>query len=222
MKVSVIIPARNEEKYIKQCLKGLLQQQEKADEILVVDSNSTDNTTRIAKQMGVRVVKQEVSGIALTRNKGFDSANFEIIARCDADSLVPFDWIKLIKKNFLDDKIDALVGPISYYDLPTKTLLYSKIFIHFMHVLLGHHIIIGNNMAISKEIWKKVREKACVNDKDVHEDIDIAIHIAKEKGIIKYDPKFIAYTSARRILRNPKSFFIEYPRRLIHMLRMRH
>ena len=219
MGISVVIPVRNEEKRLARCLEGLKNQEEKPDEIIIADADSTDQTVNIAKSFGATVVEHCPSGIAKTRNAGFNQAKYDIIARCDADSIVPPNWIKRIKYDFANEKIDALVGPIIYFDLPFKTTLYSKIFIYLMRRRLHHNVIMGPNMAISKNMWFKIRNEVCLEDKDVHEDIDLSFHINKLGGVIKYDPLFIAKTSGRRILDNPRSFFIEYPSRLNRMLR---
>ena len=111
MKVSVVIPAYNEEKYIKDCLTNLINQEEKPDEIIVVDNLSKDNTAEIVKKFDVTLIEARSQGIAQARDRGFNAAKNEIIARCDSDSIVPPDWIKKIKLNFSKNKIDALSGP---------------------------------------------------------------------------------------------------------------
>lgn len=219
MTISVVIPAYNEEKFIGACLSSLKKQIRKPDEIIVVDAQSTDETAAIASTFSVTIVPTQKIGIAHARNVGFNYAKSTIIARCDADTIVPPDWITKIENNFAVGKIDALAGPIIYYDVPIKTTLYSKIFIHFMHFILHHHILIGNNMAITKRMWDTVKNQACSDDKKMHEDIDLAMHIGKIGGVIHYDPQFIAQTSGRRIIGNPQSFFIEYPARFLRMLR---
>lgn len=219
MEVSAVIPVRNEENYISTCLQALKIQEEPPDEIIVADADSQDKTVEIAKKFGAKVIEHSPSGIAKTRNAGFDAATGEIIARCDADSIVPSFWIKRIKQNFSEKKIDALVGPIIYNDLPFKTTFYSKIFIHLMNFKLHHHIIIGNNMAITKEAWDDVKPKLCLDDAAVHEDIDLSLHLHKIGRTIHYDSLLITNTSGRRIKGNPFSFFGEYPRRLMRMLK---
>lgn len=222
MRISVVIPAFNEEKHIKACLTNLFNQEEKPDEIIIVDNLSTDHTADIAKKFDVILIEAKFQGIANARDMGFNAARYDIIARCDADSIVPGDWIKRIKINFEKEKIDGLIGPIIYYDLPLKSTIYAKIFIHFMNFVQKHHTIIGNHMAISKTIWEKIRNGVCSNNNLFHEDIDLAIHVHKHGGTIKYDPLFIGYTSGRRIKSNPLSFFIEYPIRLIKTIKASH
>lgn len=219
MKISVVIPVRNEEKFLVPCLVALQNQQEKPDEIIVADADSQDKTVEIAKKFGVKVIEHTPSGIAKTRNAGFDAAEGDIIARCDADSIVPAFWVKRIKQDFNDQKIDALVGPIIYGDLPVKITLFSKIFIHLMNLKLHHHIIIGNNMAITKTSWDEVKPQLCLDDAQVHEDIDLSLHLHNIGKIIYYDSGLITNTSGRRIKGNPFSFFGEYPKRLSHMFK---
>jgi len=221
MKVSVVIPVYNEEKYIGACLKSLQNQREKPDEIIVVDNNCTDNTVTIAKQYPVRIVKEKKQGMSHARNAGFDAARYDIIARCDADAIAPPRWIEKIKSIFETKKIDGLSGVFYFYDIPFKNVPFLTLYIDLMRVVLKHRIFIGAaGFAIKKSMWKKVKDKTCVDDNEVHEDIDLSIHIAKENGIIYYDQLLTLGTSARRIKNNPGSFFLEYPTRIVKMLRM--
>ncbi|MCX7881190.1 MAG: glycosyltransferase family 2 protein [Patescibacteria group bacterium] len=218
MKISVIIPVYNEEKYIEQCLQSIINQSEKPDEIIIVDNNCNDKTVEIAKKYPVKIIKEKKQGLTCARNRGFDEVKYEIIARCDADTILPKNWIETIKKNF-QSPIDALSGPIIFYNLPIKTALFSQIYLAFMKILLmGKNILIGPNMVITKKTWQKIKKKVCLDDKKVHEDVDLAIHINQIDGKIKIDSSLIAFISARRIKNNPFSFFIEYPLRLIKTL----
>lgn len=223
MKVSVIVPAYNEEKYIKACLEALTNQELKADEIIVVDNNCTDNTAKIAEEYNATIVQEKKQGLIYARNKAFNTARYEIIARCDADAKVPKDWIKKIRHQFEYRAIDALTGSVIFYDLPFKSPVFANIFLSIMKFLQnGKDTLIGPNMAIKKSIWQKIKDNVCLDDKRVHEDIDLAIHILKSGGVIKVDTSLIVEISGRRIKNNPLSFFVEYPVRLIKTLRTSH
>lgn len=221
MTVSVIIPAHNEEKYIKMCLDALTQQEEKADEIIIVDNNCADKTAHIAKQYPIKIIHEKKQGMVFARNAGFDNATSDIIARCDADVIVPKDWIKKIKMNFLAPQIDALTGPAYFYDMfiAGRTILPFLLYHYVLRIILGHHILTGPNMIITRKMWEKIRSEVCKNDALVHEDIDLSLHV-KKYGYIKFDPNLVVRVSARRIKHNPFSFFIEYPSRLIQTLNM--
>lgn len=216
MKVSIVVPVYNEEKYLKNCLESLLNQKEPAHEIIIVDNNSKDRSAEIARGYPVRVLKEKKQGITYARNKGFNAAKYDIIARCDADVIVKPDWIKKIKKNFNSYKIDALSGPVIFYDFPLKTPNYAKAYFELLKGLQnGTETLIGPNMAISQKIWRKVRNTLCTDNSKVHEDQDLAIHIAQVGGKIRIDETLVNHASARRLLRTPKSFFLEYPARLV-------
>lgn len=218
MKISVVIPVYNEEKYIKSCLESLKKQEVAPDEVIIVDNNCRDNTVAIVKEFNVTIVPENKQGIAAARNCGFSAATGDIIARTDADASLPPDWIKKIKENFEDSSIDAVGGPIIYLKTLFRSTWYSNLFYRILNTIQHHHTLIGSNMALRKEMWNKVKGEVCTNDKQVHEDADLAIHIYKNGGKIGYDSDLVVACSPRRIVRKPASFFLEYPFRLFRTI----
>lgn len=84
-KVSVLIPAYNEEKYIRETIKSILEIPE-VDEILVVDDASKDKTSEIAKETGVKVITLENnSGKGGALNVGIKHITGDIVALVDGD-----------------------------------------------------------------------------------------------------------------------------------------
>lgn len=223
MKVSVVIPVYNEEKYIKNCLNSLMRQEEKPDEIIVVDNNCTDNTINVVKKYkNIKVIRERKQGIIAARNAGFDHAQGDIIARCDADAILPSDWIKKIKHDFNSNKkILGVTTAFIIFDFPfiNQSLLPFKIYNFFSQIILKTPVFLGPSMAITKEVWGIVKNQVCLDDSKVHEDIDLTIHISKY-GLIYLDKSLIINYSSRRIKHNPLSFFVEYPLRLAKMLKI--
>ncbi|MCR4896727.1 MAG: glycosyltransferase [Lachnospiraceae bacterium] len=87
--ISVIIPAHNEEKYIKRCISSIknASKQFKGNvEIIVVCNRCTDKTAEIAESLGARVLTNEDRCIAKVRNTGIAEAKGEIIVTIDADN----------------------------------------------------------------------------------------------------------------------------------------
>jgi len=81
MKISVVIPTKNEEKNLPTVLKELPKY---IEEIIVVDGNSSDDTVKIAKRYGAKVLYESIGkGYAL--RKGMEAANGDIIITMDAD-----------------------------------------------------------------------------------------------------------------------------------------
>jgi len=215
MKVSVIIPAYNEEKYIGACLESLKNQDVQPDEVIVIDNNCTDKTVEIAQKYNVKIIKQPIQGMIPARDMGFENANYEILVRCDSDSIAPKDWIKNIKENFEKEDLIGIFGPGVFYDskLPKPFVIaFFNTYFFLGKIILGHEMLLGSNMAITKKSWDLVKDKTCKLDNIVHEDLDIAIHVGK-LGRIKYDKKIANRISARRF-RNIFSLF-EYPTRFV-------
>ncbi|MEO6509060.1 MAG: glycosyltransferase family 2 protein [Patescibacteria group bacterium] len=212
MKVSVVIIAYNEEKYIGHCLESIKNQVEAPDEVIVVDNNSKDNTVKIAEQYGVRIVHEKQQGMTPARNAGFNAATGEIIARCDSDTVVPKDWIKKIKAYYNQKAFDALTGPTYLYDTTfPKSTFFTNIYILVMKLRLkGNDVLIGPNMILTKKAWETVKDEVCMNDKVVHEDIDLTIHLLHHGLRVVSKRDLVVGMSGRRIVRNPASFFIEY------------
>lgn len=77
MKISVIIPVYNVEKYLKRCLDSIINQTYKNLEIILIDDGSTDKSSNIcdeyaAKDKRIVVIHKENSGVSEARNKGLD------------------------------------------------------------------------------------------------------------------------------------------------------
>lgn len=90
MKVSVVIPVRNGEKYLSQAIESVLAQTYRDLELLIVDDGSTDGTAAIIKRCAdrdprIRCLTQENRGVAAAGNRGLEEARSEWAARLDAD-----------------------------------------------------------------------------------------------------------------------------------------
>jgi len=88
-RVSVVIPAFNAERYLRETLESVLAQTWRDFEVIVVDDGSTDGTRSIAEGFGppVRWVSQPNAGPSPARNRGIREATGELIAFLDADDL---------------------------------------------------------------------------------------------------------------------------------------
>ncbi|GAB1398454.1 MAG TPA: glycosyltransferase family 2 protein [Saprospiraceae bacterium] len=80
--ISAVIITYNEERNIARCLESLLQV---VDEIVVIDSYSTDRTEEICRQYGVRFISHEWEGYSGSKNFGNSQATHDLILSLDAD-----------------------------------------------------------------------------------------------------------------------------------------
>lgn len=93
-KLSVVIIAYNESKNIARCISGV---QEIADEVVVVDSNSTDNTVDICNSLGARVVQQPFLGYTQQKNFAVAQAKYDFVFSVDADEVPDAELLQSIK-----------------------------------------------------------------------------------------------------------------------------
>lgn len=118
MKVSIVIPAYNEEKDIGACLSSLEEQTFKDFEIIVVDDGSKDNTVKIAKSFKkVKVIMGEHKGPGVSRNLGSRVAKGEILVFVDADMTFDKDYIKNLIKPIIEDKKGQIIGSTHDYEI---------------------------------------------------------------------------------------------------------
>lgn len=107
-KVSIIIPAYNEEKNIKKVIK-LLKNNSNNDvnEIIVVDNASTDNTNKIAKSTGVTVIQCDSKGKGYAMEMGLSYAKNSIIVFLDADvNNYSVDLVQILTTPIIEGKAD--------------------------------------------------------------------------------------------------------------------
>src|SRR6266702_7918120 len=100
MKVSIVIPTLNEEKYLPRLLMSIREQTVPPAEVIVADADSIDKTKQIAKSFGCIVTK---GGYLPTgRNNGAKLATSELILFLDADVMLPADFLQKTVKEFVD------------------------------------------------------------------------------------------------------------------------
>jgi glycosyltransferase involved in cell wall biosynthesis len=180
--LSIVIPVYNEERFLEACLLSIEKQTMAPDEVIVVDNNSTDRSVEIARRFAfVRIVTASKQGIVWSRNAGFDAATSDIIARIDADTLLPPGWVARIQRFYQAEKNknNALTGGGSFYNIHLPRVngwIQSQLAYRVNRAVVGHYILWGSNMAFTRDMWLKVRDKTCSRD-DIHEDLDLSFHL---------------------------------------------
>lgn len=200
--ITVVIPVLDDSRMLAHCLADLAAQLRPADEIIVVDNGSSDDSAAIALAAGARVLDQPLHGIFPAAAMGYDAATGDIVARLDADSRPPVDWLLHIEAEFVDaPEIGVLTGPGVFYDGNTFVaglgqLLYIGGYFWSMEIWLGHPPIFGSNFAMRHSVWSEVRERVHSGIRDVHDDLDLAFHL--DPGVVvRYDERLTVGISAR-------------------------
>ena len=150
MSLSVIIIALNQEANIGECLASVRF----ADEIVVVDTGSTDRTVELARTGGARVVVTAWQGFAGTKNFALDQARGDWVFSLDTDERVSAT---------LQTEILAIVqadGPLNGYRVPRKNCFGGRWIRH-----------LGWYPDYTLRLWR--RERGRFRDREVHEEVEV-------------------------------------------------
>ncbi len=125
IKISVIVPVYNTEKYLRQCLDSILSQTLQELEVICIDDGSTDSSPAILdafcrKDSRVRILHKENDGLGAARNSGIGMACGDYIGFVDSDDFVAPDMFRSLYLRAKDTGADVVVGNIFLYQDHTK------------------------------------------------------------------------------------------------------
>lgn len=200
--VSIVIPVYNEAEQLGACLEAIARQTVKPREVIVVDNNSTDDTAAVARQYKfVTLLSETKQGVVYARDRGFNAARGDIIGRLDADSLITENWVETLQRLFKDGRLAAVTGSVCYYGLAMSRLL-DALDLRVrrrMARLLGREVALqGANMAIRRRAWKAVSASLCRRG-NMHEDYDLAIHLAAMGYTVSFEESLRTLIDCRRL-----------------------
>jgi len=218
--LSIIIPARNEERYIKRCLQSLLWQHYESFEIIMVDDNSTDDTLDIAKTIKDRRLKlitlrrtpRGWTGKSWASQVGYLASKGKILLFTDADTFyynkfAVLETVSLMQK----ERVDVVTG------LPLIELrdFYSKLIMPLYNLFsilcapsysdlrnsksnVGY--LIGSFFIINKNVMDKIGGFRCVQS-SIQEDTDLGVCLKEARYpivVIKISHLVSAFWSRNR------------------------
>ncbi len=205
MKLTIVIPAYNEEKYIGQCLQSITDSAtDFLEEIIVVDNASTDVTADIAQKFPkVRVVKETQKGLTFARQRGLLEIKTELFGSIDADMQLVPAWFEQVQKTFESDpSLVCVSGPYTFYDMSWLHLLFVRLY-WAIPARIGRfftgYMVVGGNFVAKTEALKKIGGF----DTSVTfygEDTNIARRLSKV-GKMKFLHSLTLASSGRRLMK---------------------
>lgn len=196
-KVTVLVPAYNEEKTIRATISTLLESDYPSLEVIVINDGSTDSTEEVIKDFvdngAIRYIKKPNGGKASALNMGIEAASGEVVLFTDADSLFLPDTVTKMVRWFGDPSIDAVCGndaplhptsPIQKFLTVTTHIGtgFVRRALSFLHCL---PIITGNLGAVRTRVLKEINGFREIWG----EDLEITFRLYKHRKKIIFDPE---------------------------------
>jgi len=188
VKVSVIVPVYNSEKYLSRCIESVLNQKLKEIELLLVNDGSTDNSLEICKKYAgidnrIKIIDKQNGGVSSARNAGIDAAKGEFIGFVDSD-----DWInpemysnmyKKVKETGSDICICNFFEDYFGYSIPNilkinkNILLKDDIINDLILNMIAPNDIDSNSMPIMGSVWRLLINRELILNNNIRFPLNI-------------------------------------------------
>ena len=200
-KISIIIPARNEEDNIKSLLQSIANQTYPKElfEVIVVNDNSTDNTTSIAPQFPfVKLISLKEDSINSYKKKaievGIAAATGELIITTDADCIVPPEWLSIIEIFYKQYGSVFIVAPVVIESNSSLVQIFQSMDFMVLQGITGasvykkvHSMCNGANLAYERKAFHAVNGFADIDHIASGDDMLLMYKIHKSfPGRIQY------------------------------------
>lgn len=187
MKLSIIIPIYNKEKYIKECLEsiikgielnnyGYLNKEDNIEIILINDGSIDKSKTEYEKYIktlkletkeivDIKIYENKNNGVSYTRNFGIEKAQNEYIFYVDADDKLEENWFKIIKENVKENIYDVIYFRRNWMN-NNKNLKKEEL----IRYILG----LDKEITLSS-LWSALYKKSVIKDNDIKFEKDVII-----------------------------------------------
>jgi glycosyltransferase involved in cell wall biosynthesis len=207
--ISVIVPARNAETTLSQCLEALNQQTKSPTQIIVVDDNSSDSTCEIARYWNCRLVKlPEWLGTGAARNAGARAAQGKTLLFIDSDVVVPKDTVakvdKWLKKNPDYHGLLGILTEKTYYRNLTSEYFNLRKRFDYLKLRAPIKVMYGSIHAVRKYAFQAIN--GFDSSLRIAEDADLGLRLAQAGYKIGIDQSLevihLKQMTLRRLLKN--------------------
>jgi glycosyltransferase involved in cell wall biosynthesis len=205
---SFIIPVKDEEKYIADCLRSIYRQPiPEHFEVIVVDNNCTDATVALVRRnfSETRIVAETNPGTNPARQAGYRAAVGDVLIFLDADVRLPVGWLVRVRRILENDpRLVAVSGPYKFYDFTWFWKTGAVVYFWLMALwgrlaprILGFMpVMIAGTMVIKKSALDKVGGLNTAL-KFYGDDTDTAMRLSRAGKVI-FSLNLWVYSSARR------------------------
>ncbi len=169
-KISIIVPIYNTEKYLKKCIKSLVNQTYKNLEIILINDGSTDSSLSICRNFAKKdsriiVIDKENQGLILTRKKGIEAASSKYVSFIDSDDFLKLDAIEIAAKALFENNADVVCfGVIRKLGFLTRETPNSAFIAEHDEFMEAYYKSYFGQMFFSPNAWGKLYKKDLFNN----------------------------------------------------------
>lgn len=196
-RISIVVPAREAEATIGNCLSSLLRLHYPASEreIIVVYTASSDRTEDVLGRYPVRCVESKLPGLSRARNVGIEASRGEIVAFTDADCYVATNWLEGLIAGLAED-VSAAAGEVVAFPPSTPAERYAAmrkpLWQQWTHRGRSRPWFLLGNAALRREVFEQV---GLFDPRFVggSEDIDFCWRFFERGLSVRYVPEAVVF-----------------------------
>lgn len=174
IKVSIIVPVYNVEKYLERCINSILTQELSDFELILINDGSTDSSGTICDKFScidnrVKVIHKKNEGVSSARNTGIDIAEGEYIGFVDSDDYIDSDMYKTMYEEAVKKSSDLVICGIynEYIDKQTTMFNEGTIEVYEDKKILYEYLLDRLDTSLCNKIYKKEYIKKIRLDKKI-------------------------------------------------------
>ncbi|MDU8929824.1 glycosyltransferase [Alisedimentitalea sp. MJ-SS2] len=204
-KVTVVIPAHNEEKVINRCVNSVLASDYGNFDVMIIDDGSTDGTfdklLRFLHNPRIQVFAQLNQGKWSALNAAVANTDSEVIVCIDADTQIAPDAIRHLARQFSNPKIGAVAGKITVGNRRNLlTRLQALEYVTAQNFDRRAYDLVNGMLVVPGAIgaWRvaAVRDAGRYCNDTMTEDADLTVAVNRFGYRVTYEEKAVAYTEA--------------------------
>lgn len=216
IKVSIIVPVYNVEKYLPECLDSLIAQTLKEIEIICINDGTKDNSLQILelykiKDNRIKIINQENQGLSATRNNGIKTASGEYIAFVDSDDWVDNDYFEKLYNAAKKYDSDVAIGDFYRQGkiLKSKKLKLTTTEFYTDSAQKAKQALVPKYNYVWNKLYRKtflIKNNFFFPEGKYYEDMYWTIRVLKESnGIVTVPKTFYHYRKVRGSIVTQKS-----------------
>lgn len=172
IKVSIIVPVYNAEKFLKKCIESIVDQTLEEIEIILINDGSTDNSSIICEEYSkkfpkkIRYINNKNVGCSATRNLGINLSQGEYITFVDSDDYIEKNMYQNMYEKAKKENLDVVICGVKIYDLITNEVTYS-----FPKNIVTNYDYLKRENAISA-CYNKLYSRKQIVENDIYFPVD--------------------------------------------------